>query len=1022
LKDIYDKFKNPSNDYRGKPFWCWNGKLDKEELLRQIHVIKDMGMGGYFCHSRTGLATEYLGDEWFNLINACADEGEKLGLETWLYDEDRWPSGTAGGMVTENPEFAMKYIRLRILPAAEFVWGNDVIAVFEAEVDGLSFKNKKRINQGESVSGTVLVFTIEQMAKSSFYNGYTYVDTMNKDAVRKFIALTHEKYKEKCGDRFGKSIKGIFTDEPHRGAVMCRNASPNENSGYLTPYTEKLFKAFTNAFGYDLIENLPELFLWKSGDKVSKVKWQYIELLQRLFIENYFKPINEWCKTNNMIFTGHALHEDTLASQAVMAGSMMRLYEHMEYPGVDVLTEGNSAYWIVKQLVSAARQLDKKKLLSELYGCTGWQMSFESHKAVGDWQALLGINLRCPHLSWYTMLGEAKRDCPGSIFYQSVWFQEYRYVEDYFSRINMMMSQGEPVCDVLVVNPVESTWAMIYADWAYWLDSSDPDVLALQATYAKVFHTLMGVKIDFDYGDEEMMSRLCKIVKRKDGVYLKVGKAKYKSVLVAGMLTIRSSTLHILKTFINAGGNVVFADKLPSYVDAVKSNQAELLGAKFIPIDETSFTHELRSNECVCVFDTNGKNINDIYAQVRKNDSDTIIFLLNTNREKCYDQVTVCMSGNGYLEKWDVRTGNKTTYGLFAEKAQVKISLASCGEALFVLTQKDNKLKQESAFNESSNEIRSLPQSFDYSLSEPNVCVLDFARFRINSEEWQQQAEILKIDRQVRTRFHLNLRGGEMLQPWFANKIKYDPVCKAELEFEFFVNEIPQDISLAVEEPQNFELRVNGTEIQKDFTHNWWVDPCIEVIRLDKSLLKSGRNTVAVSCDFSETTNLESLYLIGSFSVLLDGLKRALGKLPEKISTGDVSVQGFPFYSAGILYKIGKAPKIQESERLFIKINSFDAACITVKCGNQKKMIAFCPFEADITEFSGKDIELEYFLTRRNTFGPLHEYPELVSGYGPSNFTTEGDSFLYESYGLLPQGMTGDVLFVIKEKSMYITA
>src|SRR5690625_4665748 len=91
---IYPLYLEPTNEYRGKPFWSWNGKLEKDELLRQIHVFKEMGFGGFFMHSRTGLATEYLGDEWFDLINVCAEEAEKLGMEAWLYDEDRWPSGT----------------------------------------------------------------------------------------------------------------------------------------------------------------------------------------------------------------------------------------------------------------------------------------------------------------------------------------------------------------------------------------------------------------------------------------------------------------------------------------------------------------------------------------------------------------------------------------------------------------------------------------------------------------------------------------------------------------------------------------------------------------------------------------------------------------------------------------------------------------------------------------------------------------------------------------------------------------
>ncbi len=70
ISKLHNKFLNPPSEYRGKPFWAWNGKLEKKELLRQVHVMKEMGFGGFFMHSRTGLETEYLGDEWFELINA----------------------------------------------------------------------------------------------------------------------------------------------------------------------------------------------------------------------------------------------------------------------------------------------------------------------------------------------------------------------------------------------------------------------------------------------------------------------------------------------------------------------------------------------------------------------------------------------------------------------------------------------------------------------------------------------------------------------------------------------------------------------------------------------------------------------------------------------------------------------------------------------------------------------------------------------------------------------------------------
>ena len=51
------------SEFKAKPFWSLNGKLEKEELSRQIEVFKKMGFGGAFLHSRTGLKTEYIGEE-----------------------------------------------------------------------------------------------------------------------------------------------------------------------------------------------------------------------------------------------------------------------------------------------------------------------------------------------------------------------------------------------------------------------------------------------------------------------------------------------------------------------------------------------------------------------------------------------------------------------------------------------------------------------------------------------------------------------------------------------------------------------------------------------------------------------------------------------------------------------------------------------------------------------------------------------------------------------------------------------
>ena len=67
-----------------------------------------MGFGGFHIHSRTGMATRYLSKEFMELVKTCVSKAEKENMLVWLYDEDRWPSGTAGGLVTKNPKYRMK--------------------------------------------------------------------------------------------------------------------------------------------------------------------------------------------------------------------------------------------------------------------------------------------------------------------------------------------------------------------------------------------------------------------------------------------------------------------------------------------------------------------------------------------------------------------------------------------------------------------------------------------------------------------------------------------------------------------------------------------------------------------------------------------------------------------------------------------------------------------------------------------------------------------------------------------------
>ncbi|WP_119319913.1 hypothetical protein [Capsulimonas corticalis] len=1016
MNELASHFINPSAAYRGKPFWSWNGDLKEDELIRQVHVMKEMGLGGFFMHSRTGLITEYLGDEWFRLTNACADEAEKLGLEAWLYDEDRWPSGTAGGMVTANPDFQLRYMKLTPIPAESFAWSEGITAAFACALDGYSYSGLRRITgdtpPASYAGATVLVFEIEPMAPSSFYNGNTYVDTMNLAATEHYIAITHDRYKQRCGDRLGKSIQGVFTDEPHRGSVFTGFSVPNADRLWMTPWTAALPEKYAELFGEDLIEKLPELFLRPEGRAVSPIKWRYMELMQQLFLDNFARPLYEWCGANGMRLTGHVLHEDSLTAQTAMQGSLMRFYEYMHDPGVDVLSESNRNYVVVKQLTSAARQLGQTWLLSELYGCTGWQMNFRSHKEVGDWQALFGINLRCHHLSWYTMEGEAKRDFPGSILHQSAWWRDYEYVESYYARLGLLLNQGKPRCDVLVLNPIESLWCQIGVGWASDLSPLTPEIQKLEAEYAELSTWLLGEHIDYDYGDEEMIGRLSSIEQDAGGqALLRVGQATYLTVVVGQMTTMRSSTLRLLEAFADAGGSVIFAGAAPEYVDAVLSTEPASLSerAARAPWDRSRIAaaiHQAIPRGPQIVDPESGHALSDIFCQMRIDGDRHILVALNINPQREFERAVVRMPGHGAVEEWDCRTGERraiaTQPGCCFEEFETTFAVS--GERAYVLTPtRDPSVLEAPKTVEAGRQICDGP--FEYELAEDNVCVLDFARFRLDEGEWSERAEILKIDQAVRAALEISERGGEMVQPWFHAKFHPAPPVRARLALEYlFTLESAPDkpVTLAIERPKQWRISLNGQAISSD-ADGWWVDAAFEKLALPAAALQTGENILTLEIPFHAAINLEALYLLGDFGVRQQDSHVLLTRRPKRLHVGDITEQGFPFYGGSLTYAV-PLPPLAEGRRVFVETSGFEAACIKVRrAGGADAMIAFPPYRAEATG-TGDRLELEVVLTRRNTFGPLHQLPLRSHAYGPGNFTTGGAHFTND-YMLYPAGL-----------------
>jgi hypothetical protein len=1046
--DWLKEFQSPGSAYRGKPFWAWNGKLEPQELRRQIRILRRMGLGGFFMHSRVGLATPYLKDEWFRCVDACVDEARKLGMEAWLYDEDRWPSGAAGGLVTKNHAYRMRHLKVKTFRrVSKKMWSPDLVAIYAARVDGTSVTEYRRIKSAreaaELADGEILLaFYLEIDRPRDWYNGQTYLDTLNPAAVREFIRVTHEAYRRRYAADFGGVVAGMFTDEPNHGAMIHEWGHP----GYVLPWTDRLPAVFRKRYGYDLLDHLPEVLFDPADGAISQPRYHYHDCVTFLFVDSFSRQIGSWCGKNNLPFTGHVLGEETLASQSRVVGSAMRFYEYMQAPGMDLLTETNREYDTAKQVASMARQFGRKWRLTETYGCTGWDFPFEGHKALGDWQVALGINLRCQHLSWYTMQGEAKRDYPAGIFYQSPWWELYPKVEDYYARIHAVMTRGKEVRDVLVIHPVESMWTLMNRELG---GGDERQVKALNNMISDLRDALLVEHLDFDYGDEEVMSRHARVVRSGGVSVVKVGEAAYRAVVVPPLKTIRKSTVDLLRRFRRAGGLVVFAGEAPGYVDALPSESARYLSAQCAraPVKGGKLAAEVSVMRRVSIADEKGREVAPALYLLREDADAYYLFVCNTSiarkdmtpghgssikvraRREAFAQVRISgfQDCKGKPLELDAETG--TVYGATARYLrkgwEIITDLPRLGSRTFVIPKKAQRTVPPLRVRYAVVRARRIDsKAWSVGLTDDNVMVLDRPEYRIDRGGWHTAEEVLRVDKIVRAAMGLHPRGGDMKQPWTRKSVGNPKHVCVDLKYNFDVKTVPAGpLFIAMERPECARVFVNGAAVSMDAECGWWTDRSLRKLPVAPSLMKAGRNEIVVAYDYDETfSGLEIVYLLGRFGAHVDGVQIALVPPPTVLKCGDWCAQGLPFYAGSVIYsqRLGKMTH-RKNERVFLAVPKFAGVAVRVAVNGQSAgVIAWDPYEVDITDLlsgkAGDEVQVEVIGHRRNSHGPLHHAEKWPRWSGPGEFQEQGKLWKCD-YNLVPCGLMQPLQVLVKRRA-----
>lgn len=988
------RFSNPSSEYRTAPFMVWNGKVTEAEIDRMLKDFKDAGCGGAFIHPRPGMITEYMSDEWYSLYRYAVDKGKEMGLDIWIYDENSYPSGFAGGHVPEempesyNQGQGLTLTKTDLLPDKT----DEYFIIFKKEGDQWADITNAP-GQYKKAKGEYYLYKKTYLGKSDWYGGYSYVDLLVPGVTEKFIDITMKGYEKTIKDEFGKSVFGIFTDEP------------NISSPGGLRWTPDLFDVFREQWGYDLKPLLP--LLNEETGNWKQVRHNYMETLLQMFVDRWSKPWHNYCEANNLKWTGHYWEHGW--PQMNDGPDNMAMYAWHQVPAIDMLfnqfdeTSPQAQFGnirAVKELRSAANQTGRSRTLSETYGGGGWDETFKDFKRLGDWEYVLGVNFMNQHLAHMTLTGARKYDYPPVFTYHSPWWSDYRELNDYYGRLSFVMSKGVQKNDILVLEPTSTLWSY------YVHAGSSPKLMEIGTGFQAFVTALEKNQVEYDLGSENIIKDLGKV---ENGRFI-VGSASYQTIVLPPMMeTLNKPTFNLLRQFAEQGGRII-TFSAPTRIDgAVNDELAGLLAsATVISLPELSkdvIARYFSSGDFGITF--NGGNL---YHHRRRFADGELVFLVNSSMDETVDG-SLSMPGKAMLEM-DALNGEIYTYpsSKKGDKLSTSFRIEPAGSLLLYCSAKRPESYPERPRKAGSNAVTATSRTTVSRLRD-NALTIDFCDVTVKGETHKKQHFSRAADIAFKAHGFANGNPWNTSVQYKRNILDRDNFKDGGFtaSYHFTVNDAfdYSGIKLVSERPELFTVKING-HIVEALPGEWWLDRSFGVYPIGGQV-KKGSNTVELSISpmriFAE---IEPVYITGNFSVVPEQEGWSIGAPQESFTLGSWKDQKQPFYSWDMSYS--KAYTLDDlTGRYAVKLNKWNGTVAEVYVNGRKAgIIAFDPWQLDVTPYlkeGGNTIDVRVIGSLKNLLGPHYRNPApgLASPWHWKNVDKPipGKEYQMMDYGLM---------------------
>jgi hypothetical protein len=576
------------------PFLWLHGE-PKERLYEEILAIKNSGIREFCAESRP--YEHFCEDEWWDDFAFILETAKKLDMRVWLLDDKKFPTGYARGYL-KAPERA--HLRKKL------------IREYQIEVVGpmrrVKVHVRRRIKEGEEILSVIAYRRVGRKEALDFstavdltptlrdgmvtwdapegiwrvcvtvrtaYAGKAddrfsyYIDMLNPDSCRAMIDAVYQPHFDRFGEYFGNTFAGFFSDEP---GFLNYLATYYATLGIMFapyPWRDDLPRLIAESAGIDeKTARLAMPALWEDlGEITSLIRMHYMEVVTKLYSENFGYQLGNWCRAHNVMYIGHVI-EDLGAHMRLAYGSghFFRALDGQDMAGIDIVlmqdipgitegihrapcADGGAAdpaffrYTLPKLAPSHAhiQPLKKGRAMCEIFGAFGWAEGLPFMKGLADLMLASGVNRFVPHAF---SPKEEDPDCPPHFFNggKNQQYPLFGSLMDYMQRCIHVLENGRHRADVAVFYNAEGEWTG-----------------GKNSIFDEICRTLTQSFIDFDIIPFDALQDA-----RVENGRLYVNGEDYGALIISESEILPIDRLRCFASLSEQGLPVIFTDALPS--------------------------------------------------------------------------------------------------------------------------------------------------------------------------------------------------------------------------------------------------------------------------------------------------------------------------------------------------------------------------------------------------------------------------------------------------------------------------